>query len=196
MGLGHVPRGVQISLQAIALGVAGVNRPGIAMRDGRDVGDALGTHLGIDAAQRVQTLHMKRQLKHHARATGRVFAIDQHHLVVGVGGSTHEHDVAVSQPGHLPAVGDHQVKNIGIKRLHAGHVVHIQANVFELRSGVHKGFQSIFMPTDLASAAYLAWSLRMRPENSEADMGKGAQPMRPKLAWTVADLATSPITLL
>ena len=196
MRLRHMPRGVQISLQAIAFRVAGINRPGIAMGDRRDVGDALGAHLGIDAAQLVQSLHIKRQLKHHAWAAGRVFAIDQHHLVVGVGGRTHEHDVAVSQPGHLATVGDHQVKNIGIKRLHAGHVVHIQANVFELRSGVHKGFQSIFMPTDLASAAYLAWSLRMRPENSEADMGKGAQPMRPKLAWTVADLATSPITLL
>ena len=152
--------------------------------------------LGPHGVRPAQGLHIKRQLKHHTGATGGVFAIDQHHLVVGIGGRAHENDVAVSQTGHLPTVGDQQVKHIGVKRLHAGQVVHIQAHVLELRSCVHRGFQSIFMPTDLASAEYLAWSLRMRPENSGADMGKGAQPMRPKLACTVADLATSPITLL
>jgi hypothetical protein len=125
----HEPRTVDDELEGVALGIAGVDRPRVAVIERHEVRVALGDELLLNAAERRQVLEAEGQLEEHrsegAAGDGTVehralgASRGQHELVVlgRIGGQEHQRRETA---GDLAAIGDGHPEDAGVEVLHLG----------------------------------------------------------------------------
>src|SRR5271166_4855419 len=126
--LRHIPRRVAEHFDAVAFGVAEIDRPGIAVAARVDDLTAGLAHFAEDALYIGECADVERHLLHHRGVGVGLAAAHQHHLVMVAGVATHKGDAAVGR-----GVADHETEHAGVKLDHLRHVAYIEPDMAQAR---------------------------------------------------------------
>lgn len=136
VGLGHIPRGVAVALDPVAIEIVEIERPGVAVGDDPIHRLPRAGHAAVERLQVFERIHHEGNLlgDHLVLLGIRIARLDQHELVMLEGVVGHEHDprgrIAIG-----PFIGDRQPHGPGVEIEHRRDVPGEQTEMGELGFG-------------------------------------------------------------